>query len=458
MAVVALLLALLLQLAAAPISSRTTAPPPQPALLRQRGGVNHGLHSSVAIKGNQMNGEPVETVAQLQHVLDSHPSTIVYVSGSSFTIDKANPKPIQLRSNRSLVMDAATTILNDGAVMPPTDPTPPQNVSGYGGVVVMSGSNIALSGGNIEQTALDLVCKYGPDRDSGGSCNFGVDVFQASDAKVTGVTIKGSFSDAIRVFNSQGQARGKPVADAFGAAALAALTRRPVVLARNTLINPYLHGNCSGCSVQPRGIWLIVSDGVIVSSNTVIGPWLYGIDMDSEASFCIVTNNTVRDSLYASIFVEMQCTGNMITANTVRQTGANPHETCAGIHVDSYLNSVIANDFGDNGMCVSGLAQGQVYPPALANRFVDNVSPVLDLGSSGRAGCGNYASENRAANGSYSVVEDYFTVVNGERRIQFDRSVCIEPNSADNDVDNWAIVSDATTATLDAVSPGHRPT
>ena len=424
-------------------------PPQPPALLRQRGGVNHGLHSSVAIKGNRMDGQPVETVAQLQRVLDSHPGTVVYVSGSLFTIDWADPKPVVLRSNRSLVMDAATTIRNDGAVMPPTDPTPPQNVSGYGGVVVISGSNIALSGGNIEQTALDLVCKYGPDRDTGGSCNFGVDIFHASDAKVTGVTINGSFSDAIRVFDSRGQAGGKPVAAAFGAAALGALTRRPVVLARNTLVNPYPHGNCSGCSVQPRGIWLIVSDGVIVSSNTVVGPWLYGIDMDSEASFCTVTNNTIRDSLYASIFVEMQCTGNMITANTVRQTGAHVRATCAGIHVDSYLNSVIANDFGDNGMCVSGLAQGQVYPPALANRFVDNISPVLDLGSSGRAGCGNYASENKAANGSYSLVEDYFTVINGERHIPFDRSVCIDPNSTDNDADNWAIVSDATTAALD---------
>jgi hypothetical protein len=71
---------------------------------------------------------------------------------------------------------------------------------------------------------------------------------------------------------------------------------------------------------------------------------------------------------------------------------------------------------------------------------------VLDLGSSGQAGCGNYASENKAANGSYSLVQDYFTVVNGEHHIQFDRSVCIDPSSTDNDAENWAIVSDATTA------------
>jgi hypothetical protein len=116
-----------------------------------------------------------------------------------------------------------------------------------------------------------------------------VDVFNAEDAKVTGVTIRGSFSDAIRVFNGQGNARGKPVAGTFGKAALAAFTRRPVVLSHNTLVNPYSHGNCSTCTVQPRGIWLIVSAGVIVSSNTVVGPWLYGIDMDSEASFCTIT-------------------------------------------------------------------------------------------------------------------------------------------------------------------------
>jgi len=45
---------------------------------------------------------------------------------------------------------------------------------------------------------------------------------------------------------------------------------------------------------------------------------------------------------------------------------------------------------------------------------LDRISPVLDLGSSGQAGCGNYASENKAANGSYSLVQDYFTVVNGK--------------------------------------------
>ena len=87
-------------------------------------------------------------------------------------------------------MDAATTIRCDGVVMPPTDHTPPQNVSGYSGVVIMpvimsSTNMIAISGGRIEQTSLDLVCKYGPDRDTGGSCNFGIDVFNGADIKVT---------------------------------------------------------------------------------------------------------------------------------------------------------------------------------------------------------------------------------------------------------------------------------
>ena len=343
-----------------------TAAVPPPPLLHQEGGVNHGLTAALVIADNKLasSGEPVETIAQLQLVLNAHPNTVVHLSRSTFTVDKANPQPVRLNSNRSLLMDAHSAIRNDGAVMPPSDPLPPQNVSGYGGVVILTGQNIALSGGRIEQTALDLVCKYGPNRDTGGSCNFGVDVFNAADAKVTGVTIHGSFADAIRVFDSQGNAGGKPVAATFGEAALAALTRRPVVLSHNTLSNPFPHGNCSTCTVQPRGIWLIVSAGVIVSSNTVVGAWEYGIDMDSEASFCTITNNTVTDSLYASIFVEMQCTANMITANTIRQSGANPYETCAGIHVDSYLNTVVANDFGDSGMCVSGLAQGQVSDDA----------------------------------------------------------------------------------------------
>ena len=135
----------------------------------------------------------------------------------------------------------------------------------------------------------------------------------------------------------------------------------------------------------------------------------------------------MTDALYASIFVEMQCTGNSITANRVVQTGANPYQTCAGIHVDSYLNTVVANDFGSSGMCVSGLPQGSVYPPALSNRFVDNIAPVLDLGSSGRSGCGNYGAENKAPNGSYAVVEDFFTVVNGERHIPVRPCPCDPP-------------------------------
>ena len=242
----------------------------------------------------------METVAQLQSVLDASPNTIIYLFRSTFEIDKANPKPIKLHSNRSLVMDAATKIRNR-VTMPPTVSLPPQNVSGYGGVVILSGSNIALSGGRIEQDALNLECKYGPDRDTGGSCNFGVDVYQGTDVKVINVTIIGSFGDAIRVYNGQANARGKPVAEAFGKAALAALTRRPVVLAHNTIVNPYSFGNCSNCTVQPRGMWIIGSAGV--SGNSVVGPWKYGIDMDSEASFCTITNNIVTDSLYAAILL-----------------------------------------------------------------------------------------------------------------------------------------------------------
>ena len=68
------------------------------------------------------------------------------------------------------------------------------------------------------------------------------------------------------------------------------------------------------------------------------------------------------------------------------------------------------------------------YPPALSNRFVDNIAPVLDLGSSGRSGCGNYGAENKAPNGSYAVVEDFFTVVNGERHIPVRPCPCLRPS------------------------------
>ena len=47
---------------------------------------------------------------------------------------------------------------------------------------------IALSGGRIEQTPLGLVCKYGEPRNKGGTCNFGVDIWNAAKRKAWGVT------------------------------------------------------------------------------------------------------------------------------------------------------------------------------------------------------------------------------------------------------------------------------
>ena len=76
----------------------------------------------------------------------------------------------------------------------------------------------------------------------GGTCNFGVDLWNAADAKVTNVTIEGSFSDAIRVFNSKGNANGKPVAEAFGTALCkrlecAAPTRAKIRAARSSEVS-----------------------------------------------------------------------------------------------------------------------------------------------------------------------------------------------------------------------------
>ena len=419
--------------------------PPNP-LLAQYGGVNHALTKAVTVEANKLeDGSDCKSIAQLQTLLDKSEGSMIYLKRCTFIVDTEAPLPIRLHSNRSLIMDAATTVKTT-VTMPPTDPTPPQNVSGYGGVVVISGANIALVGGHIVQDSLTLLCKYGPNATGHpGSCNFGVDVFGGSDVKVRDVTISGTFSNAIRVFNSQGSpAQHVANATVFGAHALAALTQRPVSLINNTLI---ALANPSVTNRQPRGIWLIVSAGVIVSGNTVVGPWLYGIDMDSQASFCNIIGNTVTDSLYASIFVEMQCTNNVIASNTIRQTTPSLHATCAGIHIDSYLNTVIGNDFGNNGMCVSGLQQGKVYPPALSNTLVDNIGTVVDLGSSGQHGCGNYAAENRLANGSYAKVEDFFSVINAVHNVSFDRSVCINPTSKANDDDNWSLASDAITPT-----------
>ena len=103
-------------------------------------------------------------------------------------------------------------------------------------------------------------------------------------------------------------------------------------------------------------------------------------------------------------------------------------------------------------MCVSGQAQGQVYPPALSNRFVDNIATVLDMGSSGASGCGKYGYENKAPNGSYTVVGDYFAAMNGAHNVSFNRSVCIDPDSDMNGANNWAIVNDVTTHDVTATT------
>ena len=83
---------------------------PSPSLLHQAGGVNHALRQRVEITANRLGGRQVETVAQLNAVLEAHPNAIGYVRDSAFTIDPARPEPVRVRSNRSLVLDGATTI------------------------------------------------------------------------------------------------------------------------------------------------------------------------------------------------------------------------------------------------------------------------------------------------------------------------------------------------------------
>eukprot|EP01052_Picozoa_sp_SAG31_P016633 SAG31_NODE_1108_length_9862_cov_5.407662_4_plen_1095_part_00 len=313
-------------------------PQPSDPLLAQFNGVNHALHKKIIVTSNKLDdGSECRTVAQLQALLDRSGGTMIYLNNCHFTIDVQSPKAVLLRSNRSLIMNDATTITTS-VTMPPTAKVAPTNISGYGGVVVITGTNIALVGGEIIQHSLNLDCKYGPNaypQHPGGSCNFGVDVYGGDDVKVRDVTIRGTFSNAIRVFNDQG-IDGKPTAETYGSHALAAFNSRPVVLINNTLL---ALANPPASNVQVRGIWLIVSAGVIVSHNTVVGPWLYGIDMDSEASFCTIVGNTVIDARYSSIFVEMQCTHNVITGNRVRQTTPSVHSACLGTHLDSYLHT-----------------------------------------------------------------------------------------------------------------------
>ena len=99
-----------------------------------------------------------------------------------------------------------------------------------------------------------------------------------------------------------------------------------------------------------------------MAGNVIRGPYRYGIDLDAMASQCVITGNDVRGSLYAALFIEMQCLHNVVTGNTLVANGSY------ALNLNSFLNFVVLNDLGggeakSGGLKISGTSP---YPVALS--------------------------------------------------------------------------------------------
>ncbi len=82
-------------------------------------------------------------------------------------------------------------------------------------------------------------------------------------------------------------------------ATLGGLARQPVFITNVTLLH---HANHS--LFQLRGFWTVMTQNVIFSRNTILGPFGYSIDLDSSSSANLVTNNYMKGCLWEGIFTE----------------------------------------------------------------------------------------------------------------------------------------------------------
>ena len=88
-----------------------------------------------------------------------------------------------------------------------------------------------------------------------------------------------------------------------------------------------------------------------------------------------------------ALFIEMQCRNNVVTSNRLVAADGG-----YGLNLNSFLNVMVSNDLGGSNVKISGAAP---YPTALSNRFVDNFG--IGRFNTEKAGCGNYATENRVS-------------------------------------------------------------
>ena len=364
-------------------------------------GINDALKSIVVVKNNAAVPDasastPIDTAARLQQLLDDNPNTAIYVAHSSFeVVPDGNRTGITIRSDRSLVLDDRSVIWCNSTLPPPL--YLPAGEAKYGPhLVALMGNNTGLKGGQL----LDYT-NQNTEPAAPIPVTIGIRIFQSRDAKVTGVTLKGGWGNAIRVFNSDGattpafapcpdyftvgcQASQLPFAQGLPYShdlALAELLLKAQVQPPVSLINNTIYAQGTGF----RGIWLTWAFGAVVTRNTIRGPLHYGIDLDAMASYCTITNNDVATSLRGRVafFIEMQCRSNVVTANRFFAPEGY------GMNLNSFLNVVVSNDLAGSDVKLSGVSP---YPTALSNRLIDNFG-IGDFNTQ-HAGCGNYATEN----------------------------------------------------------------
>ena len=338
-------------------------------------GINDALAHAVVITDNHVHasGEGVATSVQLQTLLDANPNTAFYLRRTRIEIvADGNRTGLTLAGNRSLVMDAASEIFCTTALPPPGN-IPPSDAKYGPHLILLTGTNVGIRGGRVTQhTAPGSSQK--PDN------SVGIRLLDASDAKVSQVTLSGSWGQAIRVMGNDGatappfgscpsyytagcQAPQLPFQQGLNFSSQLALSelmtmglvRPPVVLLNNTIV---------ASARAERAIWLTWSVGVIVAGNVIRGPYHYGIDLDAMASQCVITGNDVRGSLYAALFIEMQCLHNLVTGTTLVANGSY------ALNLNSFLNFVVLNDLGggeakSGGLKISGTSP---YPVALSVR------------------------------------------------------------------------------------------
>ena len=263
--------------------------------------------SRVMIVANhvQPGGPSVATVAQLQALLDAHPNTVFDVSHSRWTVKNQS---IWLRSNRSLVMDS-TTVIEGTGLLPLTNP----KHEGGGAVLTVTGTNISVAGGRIQQEILSA-CAQAKVQPTPGACNFGVDIYYSSGITFRDMVVEGSFMSAVRVVGGFWPAGIRPGAPPTSSdwVTLPGLVRQPVLITNVTLLH---HRNES--FFQLRGFWTVITANVIFSRNTILGSFGYAIDLDSSSSANLVVNNYMKGCLWEGIFTEYSAVGNTIVGNTV---------------------------------------------------------------------------------------------------------------------------------------------